>query len=81
MCRILGRQRNLSNLVLASPEAIAEADEKAEKLVSGLPPGYPILTKSMQPSHVAGGFWLVRELVFLLDLFNNFSKYTSVLSN
>ncbi|XP_050267201.1 B3 domain-containing protein At5g42700 isoform X3 [Quercus robur] len=56
--RILGRQRNLSNLVLASPEAIAEADEKAEKLVSGLPPGYPILTKSMQPSHVAGGFWL-----------------------
>ncbi|KAK4599468.1 hypothetical protein RGQ29_009504 [Quercus rubra] len=56
--RILGRQRNLSNLVLASPEAIAEADEKAEKLVSGLPPGYPILTRSMQPSHVAGGFWL-----------------------
>ncbi|KAK7860935.1 B3 domain-containing protein At5g42700 [Quercus suber] len=56
--RILGRQRNLSNLVLASPEAIAEADEKAEKLVLGLPPGYPILTRSMQPSHVAGGFWL-----------------------
>ncbi|KAL4649681.1 hypothetical protein ACB092_01G032400 [Castanea dentata] len=56
--RIFGRQRSLTNLVLASPEAIAEADEKAEKLVSGLPPSYPILTKSMQPSHVAGGFWL-----------------------
>jgi len=81
MCRIFGRERNLSNLVLASSEAVAEAEEKAGKLVWGLPPGCPIFTKSMQPYHVAGGFWLVRELVILLNLFNNFSKYVTILSN
>uniref|UniRef100_A0A7N2KRW6 TF-B3 domain-containing protein n=1 Tax=Quercus lobata TaxID=97700 RepID=A0A7N2KRW6_QUELO len=56
--QIFGRERNLSNLVLASSEAVAEAEEKAGKLVWGLPPGCPIFTKSMQPYHVAGGFWL-----------------------
>ncbi|KAL4649680.1 hypothetical protein ACB092_01G032300 [Castanea dentata] len=56
--RIFGRKRNLSNLVLASSEAVAEAKEKAEKLLWCLPPGCPIFKKSMQPSHVAGGFWL-----------------------
>ncbi|KAM4121755.1 hypothetical protein ACB094_01G030400 [Castanea mollissima] len=52
------RKWSLSNLVLASSEAVAEAKEKAEKLLWGLPPGCPIFKKSMQPSHVAGGFWL-----------------------
>ncbi|XP_050267199.1 B3 domain-containing protein At5g42700 isoform X2 [Quercus robur] len=68
--RIFGRKRNLSNLVLASSEAVAEAEEKAGKLVWGLPPGCPIFTKSMQPYHVAGGVWLVREL----GLPSNFSE-------
>ena len=81
MCRIFGRKRNLSNLVLASSEAVSEAEEKAGKLEWGLPPGCPIFKKSMQPSHVAGGFWLVRELVILLNLFNNFLKYVTMLSN
>ena len=81
MCRIFGRKRNLSNLVLASSEAVSEAEEKAGKLVWGLPPGCPIFTKPMQPSHVAGGFWPVRELVILLNLFNNFLKYVTMLSN
>ncbi|KAK7830448.1 b3 domain-containing protein [Quercus suber] len=44
--------------IVASSVAVAEAEEKAGKLVWGLPPGCPIFTKSMQPSHVAGGFWL-----------------------
>nr|POE96128.1 b3 domain-containing protein [Quercus suber] len=56
--RVFGRKRNLSNLILASSESEAEAEEQAGKLVWGLPPGCPIFTKSMQSSHVAGGFWL-----------------------
>ena len=71
MCRIFGRQRELSNRVYASPEARAEAQEKAEKLEMGLEPVYPTFTKPMLRPHVTGGFWLVRELVFLLNLFNN----------
>ncbi|KAK7860936.1 b3 domain-containing protein [Quercus suber] len=56
--QVFGRKRNLSNLILASSESEAEAEEQAGKLVWGLPPGCPIFTKSMQSSHVAGGFWL-----------------------
>uniref|UniRef100_A0A7C8YG24 Uncharacterized protein n=1 Tax=Opuntia streptacantha TaxID=393608 RepID=A0A7C8YG24_OPUST len=54
------RSRDLSNRVYATDEARAYALEKAEKLVSKLEEeGYPTLIRSMLPSHVTGGFWLV----------------------
>lgn len=49
------------NLVYASAEAREYAIEKAEQLQSTLEPHYPTLVKSMLPSHVSGGFWLVTK--------------------
>lgn len=59
MCRIYGSRRNLSNCVRASEEDREKAYEKAEKLLLDLESEYPTFVKSMLPSHVSGGFWLV----------------------
>lgn len=53
------RKRDLSNMVYATDEERAASIEKAEKLEASLGPDYPILVRSMLPSHVSGGFWLV----------------------
>ncbi|GAB4852727.1 hypothetical protein Ancab_016939 [Ancistrocladus abbreviatus] len=52
------KRRDLSERVYASDEARAYALEKAEELVSNLDASFPILIRSMLPSHVTGGFWL-----------------------
>ncbi|KAJ4831161.1 hypothetical protein Tsubulata_048547 [Turnera subulata] len=63
--RICGsRSRDLSNRFYASDEARQNSIEKAEKLDSGLEPGYPTFIKSMLQSHVTGGFWLGLPSVF-----------------
>ncbi|KAK7860941.1 b3 domain-containing protein [Quercus suber] len=71
------RQRELSNRVYASPEARAEAQEKAEKLEMGLEPVYPTFTKSMLRPHVTGGFWLGLPIQFC---FRNLPKCNAVMT-
>ncbi|GAB4852729.1 hypothetical protein Ancab_016940 [Ancistrocladus abbreviatus] len=48
------KRRDLSERVYASDEARAYALEKAEELVSNLDASFPILIRSMLPSHVTG---------------------------
>lgn len=62
------RHRDLSNRVYASDEARAEAMERAEDLESGLGSDHPIFVKTMLPSHVSGGFWLVIKSIYLLTI-------------
>lgn len=69
--RVSKGARDLSNRVYASDGARAEAIEKAEKVESGLEPGYPTFIKPMLQSHVTGGFWLVSRLVFLWLMIQN----------
>ncbi|OIT04138.1 PREDICTED: B3 domain-containing protein At5g42700-like [Nicotiana attenuata] len=52
------RKRDSLNMVYATDEERAASIEKAEKLEASLGPDYPILVRSMLPSHVSGGFWL-----------------------
>lgn len=49
-------------MVYASEEAREYVLEKAEELQSTLEPQYPTLVKTMLPSHVSGGFWLVNRI-------------------
>lgn len=51
--------RDLSNRVYASDEARDVAVRKAEEMESTMGSDYPTLVRSMLPSHVSGGFWLV----------------------
>ncbi|MCD9644119.1 hypothetical protein HAX54_032103 [Datura stramonium] len=51
-------KRDMSNFAYASDEERAASIEKAEKLEASLGSDYPILVRSMLPSHVSGGFWL-----------------------
>ncbi|CAN4092734.1 unnamed protein product [Withania somnifera] len=51
-------KRDKINFVYASEEERAASIEKAEKLEASLGSDYPILVRSMLPSHVSGGFWL-----------------------
>nr|POF19306.1 b3 domain-containing protein [Quercus suber] len=74
---VADRQRELSNRVYASPEARAEAQEKAEKLEMGLEPVYPTFTKSMLRPHVTGGFWLGLPIQFC---FRNLPKCNAVMT-
>ncbi|GAB4845676.1 hypothetical protein Ancab_039078 [Ancistrocladus abbreviatus] len=53
------KRKDLSDRVYASDEARAYALEKAAELVLNLDATFPILIRSMLPSHVNGGFWLV----------------------
>lgn len=68
------KHRDFSNRVYASYEARTEAMEKADKVLSDLEPEYPAFTKTMLPSHVSGGFWLVDDK----SNFNTFIFQTSV---
>ena len=68
------RHRDLSNRVYASDEARAEAMERAENLESGLGSDHPIFVKTMLPSHVSGGFWLVNKSLYMLSI-SPFSLY------
>ncbi|XP_059279295.1 LOW QUALITY PROTEIN: B3 domain-containing protein At5g42700-like [Lycium ferocissimum] len=51
-------KRDKSNFVYASDEERNASIVKAEKLEASLGSDYPILIRSMLPSHVSGGFWL-----------------------
>lgn len=62
------RHRDFSNRVYASDEARAEAMERAANLESGLGSDHPIFVKTMLPSHVSGGFWLVIKSLYLLTI-------------
>lgn len=53
-------RRDLANRVYASDEAREYATAKAEELEANLEGGHPSFVKPMLPSHVTGGFWLVR---------------------
>lgn len=77
MCRVYGTKRNLSNFVHASEEAREEAFEKAEKLLADLETEYPTFIKSMLPSHVSGGFWLVSGNVLVFYVSFHFSMFHS----
>ena len=61
----VSKHRDLSNRVYASDYARAEATEKAEELDSGLGTHNPTFVKPMLQSHVSGGFWLVKESIFM----------------
>lgn len=55
------RARDLSNRVIATDDVREYAIEEAEKLNAKLnEEGFPTLVRPMLPSHVTGGFWLVR---------------------
>lgn len=69
LCRIVYPKRGLSNRVYASDEARESAIQKAEKLESTLEGDHPSFIRSMLPSHVTGGFWLVSITPFSISLF------------
>ncbi|KAK4348806.1 hypothetical protein RND71_031561 [Anisodus tanguticus] len=51
-------KRDRLNFAYATDDERAASIEKAEKLEASLGSDYPILVRSMLPSHVSGGFWL-----------------------
>ncbi|KAM7251147.1 hypothetical protein ACFE04_023030 [Oxalis oulophora] len=60
-------RKNLLNRVYASYKARQEAIDRAQELMSGLSPDFPSIVKPMLQSHVSGGFWLVKLLLFSLS--------------
>lgn len=52
-------KRDRLNFAYATDEERAASIEKAEKLEASLGSDYPALVRTMLPSHVSGGFWLV----------------------
>lgn len=81
MClRITNKTRDLSNRVYASDEARLTAIEKAEKVESSLGSDHPSFVRSMLPSHVSGGFWLVsiNSYVPLQDCFLFLSNWLKI---
>ncbi|XP_022853615.1 B3 domain-containing protein At5g42700-like [Olea europaea var. sylvestris] len=91
ICRVTNRTRNLSNRVYASDEYRECSIKKAEELESSLESDYPSFVKSMFPSYVTAGFWLVVlglhslrkslfgvSFLFLLFLFASMYKMAAI---
>jgi len=56
-------------IVIDAPPCNTQAYQRAKEVQANLSPQFPTFLKSMLPSHVAGGFWLVNSHFFHASAF------------
>lgn len=59
------KRRGIDSVCDTSEARLAAVYQRANEVQANLSPEFPSLIKCMLPSHVTGGFWLVKSHSFL----------------